>query len=162
MTLMAADVGTGPAAVNHKAAMKIQQLSILCPVHNEERVIPLFYGRIRPVMEKLAESYTVHLLFLDNASIDRSAQQIEKIREAWPATYLITMSRNVGYHASLECGLRNAAGDVFVFIDVDCEDPPEMILEFVEKYAQGYDIVYGERVDREEAKAIQKARKFFY
>src|SRR5260221_14433436 len=117
MTLMAADVGSDPAVVNRKTAMKTQQLSILCPVHNEEHVIPLFYGRIRPVMEKLAESYTVHLLFLDNASTDRSAQQIEKIRGSWPATYLITMSRNVGYHASLECGLRNAIGDLFVFID---------------------------------------------
>jgi dolichol-phosphate mannosyltransferase len=72
------------------------------------------------------------------------------------------MSRNVGYHASLECGLRNAAGDLFVFIDVDCEDPPEMILDFVEKYEQGFDIAYGERVDREESKAIKGARKFFY
>src|SRR5258708_31034150 len=72
------------------------------------------------------------------------------------------MSRNVGYHASLECGLRNAVGDLLVFIDVDCEDPPEMILEFVEKYEQGYDIVYGERVDRSESKVMKKARKFFY
>src|ERR1700680_203744 len=153
----------GPALrLDRKVPMKTQQLSILCPVHNEEQVIPLFYGRIRPVMEKLAESYTVHLLFLDNASIDRSAQQIEKIRESWPATYLITMSRNVGYHASLECGLRNATGDLFVFIDVDCEDPPEMILEFVEKYEQGFDIIYGERVDRHESRAMKSARKFFY
>jgi glycosyltransferase involved in cell wall biosynthesis len=159
---MAANVGTDPAAMNRKAATKAQQLTILCPVHNEEQVIPLFYGRIHPVLEKLAESYTVHLLFLDNASTDRSAQQIERIREAWPATYLITMSGNVGYHASLECGLRNATGDLFVFIDVDCEDPPEMILEFVEKYEQGFDIVYGERVDRHESRAIKSARKFFY
>ena len=142
--------------------MKKQQLCILCPVHNEEHVIPLFYGRIRPVLDKLAESYTVHLVFLDNASTDRSAQQIEKIKESWTATYCITMSRNVGYHASLECGLRNATGDLFVFIDVDCEDPPEMILEFVEKYEQGFDIAYGERVDRHESRAMKGARKFFY
>jgi len=156
------DAGTGPGTVVRKATMKPRQLTIICPVHNEERVIPLFYDRIRPVMDKLAESYTVHLLFLDNASIDRSAQQIEKIRASWPGTYLITMSRNVGYHASLECGLRNATGDLFVFIDVDCEDPPEMIVEFIEKYEQGFDIVYGERVDRHESTAMKAARKFFY
>jgi dolichol-phosphate mannosyltransferase len=72
------------------------------------------------------------------------------------------MSRNVGYHASLECGLRHATGDLFVFIDVDCEDPPEMILEFVEKHEQGYDIIYGERVDRHESELMKGARKFFY
>jgi glycosyltransferase involved in cell wall biosynthesis len=142
--------------------MEAPLITILCPVYNEDRVVPLFFERIQPVMEKLSGRYAVHLLFLNNASTDRSSQQIEKIREVWPSTYLITMSRNVGYHASLECGLRNATGDLFVFIDVDCEDPPEMILEFVEKYEQGYDIVYGERVDRDESKAMKKARKFFY
>src|ERR1700687_189678 len=162
MILMAADAGTDRAAVNRKAVMKTQQLSILIPGPKRAHGIPLFYGRICPVMEKLAEAYTVHLLFLDNASIDPSAQQIEKIRESWPATYLITMSRNVGYHASLECGLRNATGDLFVFIDVDCEDPPDMILEFVDKHEQGFDIAYGERVDRHESRAMKSARKFFY
>ncbi|HEX3371555.1 MAG TPA: glycosyltransferase, partial [Candidatus Acidoferrales bacterium] len=103
-----------------------------------------------------------HLVFLNNASGDHTYEQIQKLREVWPSTYLITMSKNVGYNASLECGLRNAAGDLFVFIDVDCEDPPEMILDFVEKYEQGVDIAYGERVDREESKAIKSARKFFY
>src|SRR5260370_5585191 len=162
MILMVADFRTDPAAMNRNPAIKTKQLTILCPIHNEERVIPLFYGRIHPVLEKLAEGYTVHLLFLDNASTDRSAQEIEKTRESRPATYLITMSRNVGYNASLECGLRNATGDLFVFIDVDCEDPPEMILEFVEKYEQGFDIVYGERVDRHESTVVKGALKFFY
>jgi glycosyltransferase involved in cell wall biosynthesis len=149
-------------ARNRQSAMGTQQLSILCPVHNEERTIPLFFDRIRPILCKLSERYVVHLIFLDNASTDQSSQQILKIRESWPATYLLTMSRNVGYHASLECGLRNASGDLFVFIDVDCEDPPEMILEFTEKYEQGNDIVYGERVDREESAAMKGMRKFFY
>jgi glycosyltransferase involved in cell wall biosynthesis len=142
--------------------MEAPLITILCPVYNEDSVVPLFFERIQPVMMKLSEHYEVHLVFLNNASGDHTSEQIQKIREVWPSTYLITMSRNVGYHASLECGLRNAAGDLFVFIDVDCEDPPEMILEFVEKYEQGFDIVYGERVDREESKAIKSARKFFY
>jgi dolichol-phosphate mannosyltransferase len=149
-------------AAHREEAMATQQLSILCPVHNEERAIPLFFERIRPVLYKLSEHYVVHLIFLNNASTDQSSQQILKIREFWPATYVITISRDVGYHASLECGLRNTSGDLFVLIDVDCEDPPEMILDFIEKYEQGYDIVYGERVDREESAVIKSARKFFY
>lgn len=122
----------------------------------------MFFGRVRPVMEKLSERYVVHLLFLNNASTDGTAEEIAKIKVLWPATYVITMSRNVEYHASLECGLRNAVGDLLAFIDVDCEDPPEMILQFVEKYEQGYDIVYGERADREEPEMLKGARKVFY
>ena len=62
----------------------------------------------------------------------------------------------------MECGLNNVLGDIFAFIDVDCEDPPEMILEFIKYYEQGYDIVYGERLDREENRAIKSLRKLFY
>jgi len=137
-------------------------LTILCPVYNEEAVVLLFFERIRPVLAKLSERYSVDLVFLNNASTDRTLDAIEKVRQSWPATYVITTSRNVGYHASLECGLRNARGDLLVFIDVDCEDPPEMILDFAEKHEQGYDIVYGERVDREEPGLLKGARKLFY
>jgi dolichol-phosphate mannosyltransferase len=137
-------------------------VTILCPVYNEEHVIPLFYARIRPVMESLSQRYAVQLVFLNNASTDNTCEEIQKLRESWQETYVIAMSRNVGYHASLECGLRNVNSDLLVFIDVDCEDPPEMILQFIEKYEQGYDIVYGERVDREEAKILKGARKIFY
>lgn len=137
-------------------------LTILCPVHNEEAVVPLFFARIRPVLAKLSERYSVDLVFLNNASTDRTLEEIEKVRQSWPSTYVITTSRNVGYHASLDCGLRNTRGDLLVFIDVDCEDPPEMILEFAEKHEQGYDVVYGERVDRDEPALLKSARKLFY
>ncbi len=142
--------------------MEPRLLTILCPVHNEEQVIPLFFERLRPVLDRLAESYAVNLLFLNNASTDGTLLEIERIRQVWPETYVLTTSKNVGYHASLECGLRNAEAELVVFIDVDCEDPPEMILQFVEKHEEGYDVVYGERVDREEPKILKSIRKFFY
>jgi dolichol-phosphate mannosyltransferase len=159
---MAVDIISQPSTPSSRWGESRKLLTILCPVHNEERVIPLFFERIHPVMENLSLRYTVHLVFLNNASFDKTCEQIQKIKESWPTTYVVTMSRNVGYHASLECGLRNVTGDLFVFIDADCEDPPEMILQFVAKHEQGYDIVYGERVDREEAKIIKVARKIFY
>lgn len=137
-------------------------LTIICPVYNEAEVLPLFFLRIKPVIAKLAENYRVDLLFLNNASTDATYEEIQKLRQAHPFVYVITLSRNVGYQRSLECGLRNAKGDVVTFIDVDCEDPPEMILEFAKYYEQGYDIVYGERVDREEIRPIKMLRKLFY
>lgn len=137
-------------------------LTIICPVYNEELALPLFFERIHPVIEELSSRYSVHLVFLNNGSTDRTAEEIRAVKTIWPFTYVITTSRNVSYHASLECGLRNIRGDVMVIIDVDCEDPPEMIPRFMEKYEQGYDVVYGERVDREEPDLIKRARKIFY
>ncbi|MEJ0058490.1 MAG: glycosyltransferase [Terricaulis sp.] len=99
---------------------------------------------------------------MDNASTDATPAQIALIRERYPSTYVMRLSRNVGYQRSLYLGLQSALGDLFVFIDVDCEDPPELILRFIAEHEGGFDIVYGERVDREEGYVIKLIRKGFY
>lgn len=141
---------------------KIQLITVICPVRNEEKVIPIFFDRILPVINELSGQYRVNLLFINNASTDATYQAIVDLKEKNHFVYVITLSRNFGYQRSLECGLHNAQGDLIVFIDVDCEDPPEMILEFVRHHEQGYDLVYGERVDREEIHIIKWIRKLFY
>lgn len=141
---------------------KLPHLTIICPVYNEEKVVPLFFERALQVIMELSARYQVDLLFLNNASTDGTYQVIENLRRSYAFVYVITLSSNVGYQRSLDCGLRNAKGDVITFIDVDCEDPPEMLLEFVKYYAQGYDLVYGERVDREENRLIKMLRNLFY
>lgn len=142
--------------------MQKPKLVVICPVFNEDQVIPLFFARFQPVHEKLLVDYDIDLLFCNNSSTDGTVAAVEKLRSHHPYIYMITLSRNVGYQRSVECGLRNAKGDLFVIIDVDCEDPPEMISEFLAKHREGYDIVYGERIDREETQWIQSLRKLFY
>jgi glycosyltransferase involved in cell wall biosynthesis len=137
-------------------------ISILVPVHNEEKVIELFFNRIEPVIKQLSVQYEPHLLFLNNASSDRTLDVITSIRDRHENVFVLSLARNVGYQRSLEFGLRNSIGDLFVFIDVDCEDPPEMILDFVAKHKEGFDIVYGERVDRVEIAFVKFLRKVFY
>ncbi len=144
------------------SAALLPRLAILCPVYNEQTVVPLFFARLRPVMQALSARYRIDLIFLNNASTDTTLERIAAVRQDWPETYVITMSRNVGYQASLECGLRHIVADLYVIIDVDCEDPPEMIPDFVALHEQGYDIAYGERVDRPEPAPIKAGRKFFY
>ena len=139
------------------------KISILCPVYNEEAAVPLFYQRLKPVLLRLQRNYAVDLVFLDNASNDHTYERILEVRKDWPQTYVIVHSRNVGYQNSLASGLRHVTGNLFVFIDVDCEDPPEMINEFVDQQEKGgHDIVYGQRVNREEPQIINLARKLFY
>lgn len=142
--------------------LSLPQLTIICPVFNEEKVVPLFFERTLKVINELSSSYRVDLLFVNNASTDDTYSEIEKLRMKFSFVYVITLSSNVGYQRSLECGLRNNHGDIMIFIDVDCEDPPEMILDFIKVYEKGYDIVYGERIDREELYAVKMLRKIFY
>jgi len=75
---------------------------------------------------------------------------------------VISLSANVGYQRSLETGLRTLEADLYVMIDVDCEDPPEMIPRFLEAHENGYDVVYGERIDRHEPRVLKSARRRFY
>jgi len=138
------------------------KITVLCPVFNEEAVVPLFFARLKPIVDQLTARYRVDVVFLNNASTDGTYEAIQELRQAHDFVYVITMSRNVGYQRSLECGLRHAKADIIAFIDVDCEDPPEMLLDFVTHYERGYDLVYGERVDREEAKPIKMLRTLFY
>jgi dolichol-phosphate mannosyltransferase len=138
------------------------KLAILVPVYNEEQVVPLFFGRMEPLLEKLQKDYRPQLVFLNNASTDGTLAAVEAVRSRYADTYVLTLSRNVGYQRSLEFGLRHCHADLFVFIDVDCEDPPEMILDFVARHREGFDIVYGERVDRVEIASVKLMRKIFY
>ncbi len=142
--------------------MEKTKLTIICPVFNEESTVPLFFHRVQRVRQELAPEYNVDILFCNNASTDGTLVAIEELRKSHADVFVITLSRNVGYQRSIECGLRNAKGDLFVIIDVDCEDPPEMIVTFTGKYREGYDVVYGERIDREEAAWMKSLRKFFY
>ena len=147
---------------NNSPTGKLSHLTIIVPVYNESDTILPFFDRISPVISQAKSKYQVELLFLNNASTDDSYHIISKLRDQFSFIYLISMSKNVGYQKSIECGLKSAKGDIFVVIDVDCEDPPEMILDFLGHYENGFDLVYGERSDRNENWLIKRCRKFFY
>jgi glycosyltransferase involved in cell wall biosynthesis len=137
-------------------------ISIICPVFNEEESIPLFYSNLQAALADLRARYDFELIFTNNRSQDRTLDVILELRHQDPAVQVLTFSRNFGYQASVMAGLRHAAGDAAVVIDVDCEDPPAMIPEFVEEWEKGFDIVYGERADRPESAVIKGMRKLFY
>lgn len=137
-------------------------LTVICPVHNEEQAVPLFHARFRDAVAALGETCAVELVFTNNGSSDGTLAAIHALMEDDPTIQVITLSRNFGYQASLLCGLTHARGDAIVVIDVDCEDPPEMIPRFVEAWQGGADVVYGLRRSRPEPAALQLLRKAFY
>jgi len=140
----------------------LPRLTIICPVYEEEPVVPVFFERTLPVVEQLSARYDVQLIFINNASSDRTLAAILSLRERYSWIHAISLSRNVGYQRSIECGLRTIDSDLYVIIDVDCEDPPELIETFVSSFEEGFDVVYGERVDREEPAVLKSTRRFYY
>jgi glycosyltransferase involved in cell wall biosynthesis len=137
-------------------------VSIICPVYNEQVNIQMFYNRLETALSNLRDLYKFEYIFTNNRSTDNTVEIISSLRELDKRVQLITFSRNFGYQASVLAGLHYAKGDASIVIDVDCEDPPEMIPSFIEKWQEGYDIVYGIRKKRQENILVQESRNFFY
>jgi glycosyltransferase involved in cell wall biosynthesis len=141
---------------------KLDLVTIICPVFNEQECIPLFYRRIKTVFNSMSENIKYNIVFIDNNSTDNSVVLINDIISFDSAVYLIALTSNYGYQNSLICALNLCKGDVFVMIDVDCEDPPELISVFLNHYHDGFDVVYGERVSRQESQYLILLRKLYY
>lgn len=140
----------------------MKELTIICPIYNEEECIPIFIKKIKELEKKLSYNYILNIYFSNNSSTDNSYKIIKEYSEKYNNIFYFTLSKNFGYQNSLFYSLKNVKGDLFIIIDVDGEDPPEMILDFVKNYEKGYDIVYGQRIDRKENYLIKQSRKFFY
>lgn len=121
-------------------------LSVIVPVFNEEDVILHFLDATRPVLEQSGLKY--EYVFIDDGSRDATAAILaQRLKDGLPGR-LLGLSRNFGKEAALSAGLEAAKGDIAVIIDADLQDPPELILQMLEGWRAGYDVVYGLRVDR--------------
>lgn len=138
------------------------RVSIICPVLNEEAAVPIFYERLQKVLVGLRARYDFELIFTNNRSTDRTLDVIRELRGRDPEVQVLTFSRNFGYQASILAGLHYASGDAITIIDVDCEDPPEMLAVFLAEWENGYDVVYGLREKRNEPPWLSASRKLFY
>src|SRR3989338_5510938 len=139
-----------------------RKITIICPVYNEEETIPIFYELTRNAISALRDKYQFEFIFTNNASEDGTLQRLGELHKNDPDIEFITLSRNFGYQGSILSGLANALGDAIIIIDVDCEDPPELIARFIKGWEDCYDIVYGRRDKRPEPAIVQLARKAFY
>jgi len=127
------------------------QLSVLVPVKDEEEALPVFLKRVKPVLDALRldeKPVSWEILFVDDGSEDQTLAVIAAANEADPRIVGISFSRNFGKESALSAGLDHARGQVVVPIDVDLQDPPEVIGEMLERWRQGFDVVYGVRRDR--------------
>lgn len=137
-------------------------LSIVTPVFNETEVIAAFYQRVRTVVDAL-DTFSYELIFVDDGSEDDSCAQLLALAQADAHVKVIKLSRNFGHQTAITAGIDFAAGDVVVVIDADLQDPPELITQFLDKWAHGYDVVYGIREQRagESALKLLTARLFY-
>lgn len=135
--------------------------SVIVPMYNEEEVIGTTFERLKQVMDSLGERY--ELIFVNDGSKDRSAEIIKELAEQHQEVVLIDFSRNFGHQIAITAGMDYARGDAIVIIDADLQDPPEVIVQMIDKWRDGYEVVYGKRVKRKGETWFKKATaKIFY
>jgi len=137
-------------------------ITIVCPVFNEEKAIGIFYERLVAALKPVSEKVRFEILFVNNRSVDRTLEILKELQARDERVRIVTLSRNFGYQASITAGMRAANGNAVANIDVDCEDPPEMLPKLIEMWLNGADVAYGIRDKREEFFLMHWARKLFY
>jgi glycosyltransferase involved in cell wall biosynthesis len=124
-------------------------LSLIAPVKDEEEAIAPFLARVAPILDGLFADGAWEILFVDDGSEDATLAAILKAHQADPRVRALSLSRNFGKEAALTAGLDFAAGQAVIPIDVDLQDPPEVIGAMLAKWRDGYEVVYGVRTNRE-------------
>jgi len=121
-------------------------LSIVCPCYNEEEVIEHFLKSITEILLQTKKSYEI--IFIDDGSKDNTLNVLIESKKNYENIKILQLSRNFGKEIALTAGIDASLGETVVPIDVDLQDPPELILDFIKKYEEGYDVVLAKRVDR--------------
>jgi glycosyltransferase involved in cell wall biosynthesis len=136
-------------------------ISIVVPCYNEAGVIDVFLQEMFAVLERLGRDFEI--LFVNDGSRDNTLDVLIEKSKAHDEIRVLNLARNFGKEAALTAGIDHAQGEVVVPIDVDLQDPPELILDFVREYEAGYDVVLGKREDRTTDTAAKRiSAEFFY
>jgi glycosyltransferase involved in cell wall biosynthesis len=130
-------------------------ISVVVPAYNEEEVIELFHARMSEVFDKL-KNYRCEMIFVNDGSTDRTQFIMDRLASDDGRVCTVTLSRNFGKEAAMTAGLDSAKGDAVAIFDVDLQDQPELLLEFVDKWEQGYDVAYAKRTHRDGESWLKK------
>ncbi len=136
-------------------------VSIVVPCYNEEDVVDIFLVHIEPILESLHKSYEI--IFVNDGSNDNTFEVMVDAKNKHKHIRILNLSRNFGKEAALTAGLEYARGEAIIPIDVDLQDPPELIVSFIEKWEEGFDVVLAKRVDRTSDNFMKRlSAEFFY
>jgi glycosyltransferase involved in cell wall biosynthesis len=124
-------------------------LSLIAPVKDEEEAVEPFLARVMPILDGLFADGAWEILFVDDGSEDNTLPAILRAHQRDPRVRALSLSRNFGKEAALTAGLDFATGQAVIPIDVDLQDPPEVIGAMLAKWRDGYEVVYGVRTNRE-------------
>jgi polyisoprenyl-phosphate glycosyltransferase len=138
----------------------MKKISAIIACYRDEPAIPIMYARLKETFQRIGVGYEI--VFVNDNSPDNSRQVLADLARRDPAVVVINHSRNFGSQSAFTSGMKIATGDAVVCLDGDLQDPPEVIAGFYARWVEGYEVVYGDRVKREETAIRRWAYKAFY
>ena len=127
----------------------MKKISVVIPMYYEEEVADICYKRVVNNLKKLSDKYSYEIIFINDGSKDSTLEILKKIASNDDNVKIISFSRNFGHQAAVTAGIRNVTGDAIIIMDADLQDPPELFEGMIEKWEEGYEVVYGKRKTRE-------------
>ncbi len=124
-------------------------LSVIIPCFNEEEVLAATYARVVDVLG--GQHFGLQMIFVNDGSSDSTGDILARMATEDPRVKVITLSRNFGHQPAVSAGLANADGAAIAIIDADLQDPPRVVLDMLEQWYNGFDVVYGVRAKRKES-----------
>ncbi len=128
------------------------KISVVIPVHNEEKNIPVVYKETKEVLELLAQTkaFSYEIIFVNDGSSDNSLNVLKNLKKSDPFLRILNMDKNRGQSAALSAGFYYATGDIIVSMDGDGQNDPKYIKNLIENIEKGYKVVTGYRLKRKE------------
>lgn len=139
----------------------MKTITILVPCYNEENSLDLFFERLQCVLANLRE-YKIKVLLVNDGSRDNTLAKMQELHSKDPSVSYLSLSRNFGKENAMLAGLDYAEGDAVILMDVDLQDPPELIPEMIQEWENGYDDVYARRRSRTGETWLKKASAYYY
>lgn len=141
----------------------MKSLDIIVPVHNKEEYLDELFDRLNGVKNSLLGIVDVRFLFVNDGSKDKSKEILKNYAQGNSHVKVINFVRNFGYQISITAGINTTDADYIAILNADMQDPPELIIDMYNKAQEGYDIIYGKLLSRENETFFKKATAFgFY
>ena len=139
----------------------MKKISVVIPAHNEEENVALIHQRLKEVFSQLPE-YRFEVIFVNDGSRDATQQRLEDLAAAFPEVKYIEFSRNFGHQPAVKAGMDCADGNAVISMDADLQHPPELIPQMIQKWEEGFDIVYTIRTYPKEISFFKRRTSALY
>jgi dolichol-phosphate mannosyltransferase len=159
-TSMESQATVEPARVPRRGRSALRTLDVVVPIYNEARILDELQRRLRAVLEESVPEWRI--IYVDDGSRDASPAMIARYCGEDPRVTAVHLSRNFGQQLAIAAGLDIASAESTILLDGDLQDPPEVIPELIEKWHEGYDVVYAVKRKRKEGFVKRSLFSLFY